>query len=119
MWKGNIETVYYNPVRLLPRKMCRALQRSPHPAKEAQGAGPGRFLDHNLLVYSASLQVLIISLILVKDLEISTMNKARSLPSVRQLTIPVNPQKRAIYLLLSKDSRRTENVCLISLLSFT
>lgn len=51
----------------------------------------------------------IISLTLVEVLERTTVDKAQSLCLMRQLTVPVNPEKRAVQLLFSEDSGRTGN----------
>lgn len=53
----------------------------------------------------------IISLTLVEVLERTTVDKAQSLCLMRQLTVPMNPEKRAVQLLFSEDSGRTENAC--------
>lgn len=51
----------------------------------------------------------IISLTVVDVLERTTVDKAQSLCLMRQLTVPVNPEKIAVQLLFSEDSGRMGN----------
>lgn len=53
----------------------------------------------------------IISLTLVEVLQRMTVDIAQSLCLMRQLSVPVNPKKRAVQLLFSEDSGRTGNAC--------